>query len=108
MGSLCHKLSVRIISTATLKSFYLQPTYRQAEQPIKVWVAVTKAASWNNPPDVKKSFNSADILKNNRVVFDLGGNKYRLIAKISFAVGIVYVRFIGTHTQYDKIDADSI
>jgi mRNA interferase HigB len=103
-----YKLDMRIISTSTLKAFYELPAYRAAEQPIKTWVSVTKPAIWMNPMDVKQSFNSADILPNSRVIFDLGGNKYRLVAKINYPATIVYVRFIGTHKQYDAIDATAI
>jgi len=80
----------------------------EAEQALKTWVAVTKAAHWADPPAVKRTFNSADILKNNRVVFDIGGNKFRLVAGLNYRKGILYVRFIGTHKQYDTIDADEI
>jgi mRNA interferase HigB len=99
---------MRIIATSVLKAFYQQPTGRAAEQPLKVWIAVANASASRNPVEVKSSFNSADILPNGRVIFDLGGNKFRLITKINFSAGIVFIRFIGNHAQYDKVDATSI
>jgi mRNA interferase HigB len=99
---------MRIISVGTLKAFWEQPAYREAEQPLRTWIKVTEAAQWRDPPAVKSSFNSADILKDGRVVFDIAGNKYRLVAWINYAYATVYVRFIGTHRQYDGINAQEV
>jgi len=99
---------MRIIAVGTLKAFWEQPPHRDAEQPLRAWVHVVRAASWSDPPAVKRSFNSADILRDGRAVFDIGGNKYRLVAWINYDFGVVYVRFIGTHCAYDRIDAQSI
>jgi mRNA interferase HigB len=71
-------------------------------------VKVVRTAEWRNPPAIKRMFNSADILRDGRVVFDIGGNKYRLVAWVNFDYGVVYVRFIGTHRQYDAIDAQTV
>lgn len=100
--------AVRIISTATLKVSYAQPRCGTAEPVIKTWVAVTKAAAWADPLAVKAAFGQTDILQGGRVVFDLGGNKFRLVAKINYRAGIVFVRFIGTHAEYDRIDAATV
>lgn len=91
-----------------LKVFWDQPAHRDAAQPLRVWVKVARAAERRNPPAIKRMFNSADILRDGRVVFDIGGNKYRLVVWVNFDYGVVYVRFIGTHRQYDAIDAQSI
>jgi mRNA interferase HigB len=99
---------MRIISVGTLKTFWEKPACRESEQPLRTWVAVTKAAQWRDPPAVKTSFNTADILKDGRVVFDIGGNKYRLVAWINYAHATVYVRFVGTHREYDAIDAQEV
>ena len=99
---------MRIISVGTLKAFWEQPAYRDAEQPLRAWVTVVRAARWANPPAVKRMFNSADILRDGRVIFDIGGNKYRPVVWVNYHYGVVYVRFIGTHRQYDKIDAQTI
>jgi len=97
---------VRIIAVSTLRTFW--ELHRESEQSLKTWVAVTKAARWPDPPAVKRTFNSADILKNNRVVFDIGGNKFRLVARLNYRQGILFVRFVGTHKEYDHIDANEI
>lgn len=99
---------MRIISVGTLKAFWEIPQHRDAEQPLRTWVRVVRAASWADPTAIKRMFNSADMLGNGRVVFDIGGNKYRLIARVNFHYGVVYVRFIGTHREYDGVDARTI
>jgi mRNA interferase HigB len=99
---------MQIANPAVLSDFYGQPRYRAAEQPLLTWIVVTRAAKWLKPTDVKLTFNSADILKGSRVVFDIGGNKFRLVAVINYPVGVVFIRFIGTHKEYDKIDAQTI
>ena len=97
---------MRIISVSTLKAFW--ENFPVAEQSLRTWIKVTKAAHWNNPLAVKRTFNSADILKEGRMVFDIGGNNYRLVAWINYPYQVLYVRFIGTHKQYDGIDADKV
>lgn len=99
---------MRIIAVSTLKSFWEQPAYRDAEQPLRTWVKVTKAARWENPPGVKATFNSADILKGGRMIFDIGGNQYRLVTQINYAHYVIYNRFVGTHRQDEQIDAQTI
>jgi mRNA interferase HigB len=69
---------------------------------------VVRAANWTKPTDVKLMFRSADILRNERVVFDIGGNKYRMVAAVHYRGKRVYVRFIGTHAEYDQIDAETV
>lgn len=99
---------MRIISVGRLTAFWEQPAHRDAEQPLRTWVRVVRAAQWPNPPAAKRMFNSADILRDGRVVFDIGGNKYRLVAWVNYHYGVVYVRFIGTHGAYDAIDPQTI
>jgi mRNA interferase HigB len=99
---------VRIISVGTLKAFWDAPGHRDAEQPLRAWVHVVRAAVWKDPAAIKRAFRSADILRDGRVVFDIGGNKYRLVTWVNFRYGIVYVRFIGTHKEYDRIDAQTV
>lgn len=99
---------MRIIAVATLKRFWSQPGRSDAEMPLRAWVHVVKGADWSRPNDVKDLFRSADLLANGRVVFDIGGNKYRLVAAVHYRGKRVYVRFIGTHKDYDKIDANEI
>jgi mRNA interferase HigB len=99
---------MRIISVGTLKAFWDQPAHRDAEQPLRTWVKVVKTARWADPPAVKQMFGSADILRDGRVVFDIGGNKYRLVVWVNYQYGVVYVRFIGTHRDYDETDAQNV
>jgi mRNA interferase HigB len=75
---------------------------------LRAWVQVVRGADWSRPTDVKAMFRSADILKNGRVIFDIGGNKYRLVAAIHYRGQRIYVRFIGTHAEYDKVNAETI
>ena len=100
--------SMRIIAVSTLREFWSRPGRRDAEQPLSVWVHVVKAADWSKPTDIKEAFRSADILPNGRAVFNIGGNKYRLVAAVHYRGKRVYVRFIGTHQDYDKIDAVTV
>lgn len=98
----------RITPVGRLKAFWEQPARRDAEQPLRAWVKVVRAAEWRNPPAVERMFNSADVLRDGRLVFDIAGNKRRLVAWVNFDYGVVYVRCIGTHRQYDKINARTI
>jgi len=97
---------MRVIAVSTLRRFWqIHPC---AEQPIKAWVDEAIQASWTQPSDIKEQYRSASILKNRRVVFNIKGNDFRLIAALAYRLGIVYVKFIGTHVQYDKIDAETV
>ena len=99
---------MRIISVGTLREFWSRPGRDDAEQALRTWVHVVRAADWSRPTDVKDTFRSADIIGQGRVVFDIGGNKYRLVAAIHYRGKRVYIRFIGTHRDYDRIDAGTI
>jgi len=99
---------MRIIAVGTLRDFWSMSGRRDAEQPLRTWVSVVRAADWSRPNDVKQVFGSADLLNDGRVVFDIGGNKYRLVAAIHYRGKRVYIRFIGTHKDYDDIDANTI
>ena len=99
---------MRVISKPTLIKFFEKPEYADSTDPLLSWHAHALKASWNGPAQVKADFGTASILKNGRVVFNIGGNKYRLVTHINYAYGIVFIKFIGTHAQYDKIDAQTI
>lgn len=99
---------MRVIAPSTLKRFGLDPRYRDAFEPLMAWYRVAKAADWSSPADVKDSLRSASVLRQGRVVFNIAGNKYRLVVKINYDYRVVYVRFIGTHAQYDDIDANAV
>ena len=97
---------MRIIALSTLKEFWKK--YPDTEEPLKAWYAVTHAADWKNPAEVKKAYGNASILLDGRVVFNIAGNKYRLIAAVHYDGKRVYIRFVGTHKQYDNIDPNTI
>lgn len=99
---------MRIIAIGTLRDFWNRPGRQDAEQPLRTWVHIVNAADWSKPTEVERVFNSADILPGGRVVFDIGGNKYRLVAAIHYRGKRIYIRFIGTHKDYDGIDARTI
>jgi mRNA interferase HigB len=100
---------MRVIALSTLRDFWTaNPAGQDAKEPILAWYRHAAKADWASPADVKADFGTASILKNHRVVFNLGGNKYRLIVRINYPYRVVYVRFIGTHAQYDDIDAQTI
>jgi mRNA interferase HigB len=99
---------MRIIAVSTLREFWSRPGRGDSEQALRAWVHIVRAADWTRPSDIKLLFNSADILANDRVVFDIRGNRYRLVAAVHYRGKRVYVRFIGTHAEYDVIDATRI
>ncbi|MBP7738537.1 MAG: type II toxin-antitoxin system HigB family toxin [Spirochaetes bacterium] len=100
---------MRIIAKSTIIEFYKdRPEYSDAQGQLEAWYAEVRAAHWKKPSDVKALYRSASILKSNRVVFNICGNKYRLVVKVNYPAQIVFIRFIGTHRQYDSINAEEI
>ena len=100
---------MRVIALSTLKAFWqLASAHDDAREPALAWYRQVVAADWTSPADVKAAFGNASILKDGRVVFNIAGNKYRLVVWINYAYRVVYIRFIGTHAQYDRIDAQKI
>jgi mRNA interferase HigB len=97
---------MRVIARSALKAFWAD--YPDSEEPLKAWFKVTSNAGWETPQDVKACYNNASILKDGRVVFYIAGNKYRIVAWINYSYGVLYIRFVGTHEQYDEIDAQTI
>ena len=94
---------MRIITPSTLKEFWEIPKNSDSKADLETWIATVKKADWNNPHEVKAIFPSADQVGNERMVFNINHNKYRLIAKIRYKLKTVYIRFIGNHKEYDKI-----
>ena len=97
---------VRIIAISTLRNFW--ETNRGAEEPLKAWYQEAKSADWAAPHQIKAMYRNASVLGDNRIVFNIAGNKYRLIVKFNYPYRIGYVRFIGTHAEYDRIDAEEV
>jgi mRNA interferase HigB len=96
----------RIFAKSTLREFWEK--YPDSEQYLKTWYDTAKNADWKSPFDVKQTYVTASILKSSRIVFNIKGNHYRLVAKFNYAKQWIFIRFIGTHEQYDKIDAETI
>ena len=97
---------MRIIAKKILREFWER--YPDCKQQLKAWFQETDKAEWRNPKDIKREYPSASILADNRVVFNIKGNHYRLVVKINYDYQMVWIRFIGTHAEYDKIDATKI
>ena len=99
---------MHIVSRKALIDFCRRPEYRDAKAPLDAWWYEVRAARWESPADVKSQYRSASILKGNRVAFNIGGNKYRLVVKVNYPTKTVFVRFVGTHKEYDGIDVEVI
>jgi len=99
---------MRVIAKKTLKDFYENSLYSDSKSSLEAWYKEALKANWNNPNQIKEQYTSASVVGNNRIVFNIHGNKYRLIVKINYDAQIVFMRFIGTHKQYDNIDATEI
>jgi len=100
---------MRVIALSTLRAFWKKNrSYMDAKEPLLAWYRHTLHADWSSPAQVKADFGTASVLKNGRVVFNIAGNKYRLVVWINFPYRVVYIRFIGTHAQYDRIDAQTV
>jgi len=98
-----------VIALSTIKAFLDRSAgVADAREPMMAWFRQVRQADWAKPADIKQDIRSASILKDGRVVFNIAGNKYRLVVWINFNYWVVYIRFIGTHAQYDRIDAQTI
>ncbi|HZV69907.1 MAG TPA: type II toxin-antitoxin system HigB family toxin [Saprospiraceae bacterium] len=97
---------MRVIAKRTLRSFW--NNHKDCEQQLKSWYKEALEARWKKAQDIKQDYPSASILADNRVVFNIKGNHYRLVVRINYGYGVVWIRFIGTHDQYDKINAIKI
>ena len=98
---------MRIFSRATLIEFWRK--HPDAEGALRLWFSIVEKAAWAGPADVREMFGSADFLQDNRIVFDIRGNTYRLIAQVKYGpLFLVYIRFLGTHADYNRIDASTV
>ena len=97
---------MHVISVKKLREFW--HAYPEAEQALKAWKTEAEQAEWDTPDEIKQRYRSADFLVDNRVVFNIKGNNFRLVVKIHYNTGIIYIRFVGTHAEYDKIDSERI
>ena len=95
---------MQIVALRTLKLFWKEGK-SQSEKPLRTWHAMVTKAEWSGPADVKEQFGaSVDFITDNRLIFDIAGNKYRLIVRVSYEYKSVLIKFVGTHAEYDKID----
>lgn len=97
---------MRVLSRSTLRAFWEK--HPDAGGPLRAWHAEAEKALWNGPSDVKERYGSASFLKGDRVVFNIGGNKYRLIVAVRYSQKLVFVRFVGTHEEYDDVDPETV
>jgi mRNA interferase HigB len=99
---------MRIISRKTLRQFWERRQCADSEQPLRAWFREASRADWKSPAEVKTAYRNASIVGNDRVVFNVAGNKYRLVVRINYSYRIVYIRFVGTHRQYDRINVKEV
>jgi mRNA interferase HigB len=99
---------MRIISRKTLREFWEKRGHADSEPPLKAWFREASKGDWGNPTAIKRVFRSASIVGNSRVVFNIGGNKYRLVVKVNYPYRVMYIRFVGTHRDYDEIDVTEV
>ncbi|TSA35920.1 MAG: type II toxin-antitoxin system HigB family toxin [Porphyromonadaceae bacterium] len=97
---------MRVIAKKILRDFWEEKN--DSKEQLKTWYKEASKAIWLSPNDIKAAYLQASILKSGRVVFNICGNRYRLIVRINYPRRWVFIRFIGTHAEYDKIDADKI
>jgi len=97
---------MRIIALKALRDFWER--HPQAEVPLRAWHAIASRADWRSPADVKTAYRAASFLGGNRVVFNIKGNEFRMVVAVHYNRGLIYIRFVGTHQQYDRINAEDI
>ncbi|MFT5433665.1 MAG: mRNA interferase HigB [Myxococcota bacterium] len=98
---------MRIIARRTLKDFW-ESGHANAEGPLKAWYAEVNGAEWNSMADIKVRYPHASVIDSERVVFNVGGNNYRLVVKLYFPAPTVFIRFVGTHAEYDRLDVKTL
>lgn len=99
---------MRVIAKSTLKKFWEQPAHADAERALESWYEEASKARWLTPQDIKNQYAHASVISHRRVVFNVCGNKYRLIVEMQYRAGIAWVKFVGTHADYDQINAAEV
>jgi len=97
---------MRIVALSALRDCWRK--HPDAEVPLRAWYAIARTAIWRRPSEVKAAYRNASVLANNRVIFNIKGNDYRLVAAVHYNRGMMFIRFVGTHREYDRIDAATI
>ena len=99
---------MRIVSHRKLKEFYESPGRKDSRIALERWYDIAEKAEWKNLSDIKVDFSTTDYIGNQHYVFNIKGNNYRLVVVIKFTIGYIYIRFVGTHNEYDKINSSTI
>ena len=99
---------MRVVAKSTLVKFWQRPECADSKGALQSWFDEASKADWLTPQDIKAQYRSASICGNNRVVFNIAGNKYRLVVEMQYRAGIVWVKFVGTHAQYDQINVENV
>lgn len=99
---------MRVIAKSALRAFWERRGHQDAREPLLCWYEEASKARWQHPGDIKSHYAHASICANNRVVFNIAGNRYRLVVEVQYQAGIVWIKFIGTHEQYDRIDVEKV
>lgn len=99
---------MRIIARRALRDFWEKRAHRDSEQPLKAWFAEVRKAVWRTPMDIKAAHRNASFVGSDRVVFNVGGNKYRLVVAVKYSAQLVFIRFVGTHAEYGEIDVGEV
>ena len=109
IGKHClHNENTNVVALRTLRTFWAKPANRKAATSLKVWYKAARKAGWASLVDVKKTFPVTDHIVGDRLVFDVGGNKWRIIAPVDYPARMVFIRWGGAHKAYDKIDATTV
>jgi mRNA interferase HigB len=99
---------MRVIAKSTLVKFWSQPEFADSKGALQNWYFDAAKADWKTPQNIKDQYSNASICGNNRVVFNIAGNKYRLVVEMQYRAGIAWVKFVGTHARYDQINVESV
>ena len=99
---------MRVISRKAIRDFWQRREHADAEQPLKAWFREVSRADWSSPAAVKAAYRGASVIGDRRIVFNVAGNKYRVVVKVNYPYRVIYIRFVGTHRQYDLIDATKV
>ncbi len=99
---------MRVIAKSSLVRFWSQPEHADSKGSLQSWYDEAIKASWKTPQNIKAQYSSASVCGNNRVVFNIAGNKYRLVVEMQYRAGIAWVKFVGTHARYDQINVESV
>ena len=99
---------MRVIAKSSFVRFWSQPEHADSKGALQSWYDEANKASWKTPQNIKAQYSSASICGNNRVVFNIAGNKYRLVVEMHYRAGIAWVKFVGTHARYDQINVESV